>query len=53
MKQLNIDYGYLLTMILSERKLGSDPVIVGSRPPPDDTLWDGIKELGYDVSVYD
>jgi uncharacterized LabA/DUF88 family protein len=53
MKQLQIDYGFLLTTVLDKRELGSDPVIVGSRPPPQDTLWKQIKDLGYDVTVYD
>ncbi|PKK59879.1 hypothetical protein RhiirC2_275236 [Rhizophagus irregularis] len=53
MKHLQIDYGYLLKTILGERSMGSSPVIVGSRPPPDDTLWDEIKKLGYEATVYD
>ncbi|CAB5391512.1 unnamed protein product [Rhizophagus irregularis] len=52
MKHLQIDYGYLLKTILGERSMGSSPVIVGSRPPPDDTLWDEIKKLGYEATVY-
>ncbi|RGB23627.1 hypothetical protein C1646_774231 [Rhizophagus diaphanus] len=52
MQQLQIDYGCLLTKVLDERKLGGNPVIVGSRPPPQDTLWNRIKDLGYNVIVY-
>ncbi|CAI2194732.1 2276_t:CDS:2, partial [Funneliformis geosporum] len=53
MKHLRIDYGCLLTTILSGRSMGSSPVIVGSRPPSDDTLWNKVKSLGYEVTVYD
>ncbi|CAG8722888.1 5803_t:CDS:2, partial [Funneliformis caledonium] len=53
MKHLRIDYGCLLTTILSGRSMGSSPVIVGSRPPPDDTLWNKIKGLEHEVTVYD
>ncbi|CAG8598872.1 8060_t:CDS:2, partial [Paraglomus occultum] len=49
MKSLRIDYGCLLTTILSGRSMGSSPIIVGSRPPPDDTPWNKIKDLGYEV----
>lgn len=52
MKHLQIDYGFLLTTVLDKRELGSNPVIVGSRPPPQDTLWNQIEDLGYDVTVY-
>jgi len=53
MKSLQIDYGCLLTTILSGRSMGSSPIIVGSCPPPDDTLWNKIKGLGYEVTMYD
>ncbi|CAG8624808.1 10160_t:CDS:2, partial [Paraglomus brasilianum] len=33
--------------------MGSSPTIVGSCPPPDDTLWNKIKVLGYEVTMYD
>ncbi|CAB4380019.1 unnamed protein product [Rhizophagus irregularis] len=53
MKYLKIDYGCLLTTILNGRTMGGSPIIVGSRPPPNDTLWNKIKDLGYEVTVYD
>ncbi|RIA87075.1 hypothetical protein C1645_740379 [Glomus cerebriforme] len=53
MRNLKIDYGCLLTTTLNGRTMGSSPIIVGSRPPPNDTLWDKIKDLGYEVTVYD
>jgi len=51
--QLNLDYGRLLSIVLNERTMGSDPVIVGSRPPSNDTLWDRIQNKGFEVVVYD
>ncbi|CAI2189725.1 16629_t:CDS:1, partial [Funneliformis geosporum] len=33
--------------------MGSNPIIVGSRPPPNDSLWDRIESQGYDVVVFD
>ncbi|CAG8839677.1 23563_t:CDS:2, partial [Racocetra persica] len=35
------------------RKLGDAPVIVGSRPPPNDSLWRSVREQGFNVMVYD
>ncbi|PKC00636.1 hypothetical protein RhiirA5_427882 [Rhizophagus irregularis] len=33
--------------------MGANPVIVGSHPPPEDTLWNSLRRLGYNVTVYD
>ena len=33
--------------------MGNSPVIMGSRPPSDDTLWNKVKKLGYEATVYD
>ncbi|CAH1770784.1 205_t:CDS:2, partial [Entrophospora sp. SA101] len=32
--------------------LGGAPVLVGSRPPPNDSLWKHIRKQGYDVTVH-
>ncbi|CAI2169790.1 19350_t:CDS:2 [Funneliformis geosporum] len=53
LQNLHIDYGRLLTTVQNGRKLGASPVIVGSRPPPNDSLWNSIRKVGYDVTVYD
>jgi len=53
LNQLYIDHGRLLLTLLKGRIIGSNPVIVGSRPPPNDSLWDRIRNQGYDVIVYD
>ncbi|RHZ81877.1 hypothetical protein Glove_117g599 [Diversispora epigaea] len=51
--QLHLDHGRLLRTVLNGRKMGSDPVIVGSRPPRDDAIWDQAKKDGFMVIVYD
>ncbi|RIB02810.1 hypothetical protein C2G38_2226807 [Gigaspora rosea] len=51
--QLRIDHGKLLATIQGNRKLGDEPVIVGSRPSPNDSLWKSVREQGYNVTVYD
>ena len=38
---------------LSLLTIGSNPVIVGSRSPPNDSLWDRIRKHGFNVIVYD
>ncbi|PKY47258.1 hypothetical protein RhiirA4_462388 [Rhizophagus irregularis] len=51
--QLYIDYGRLLKTLLNGRQIGDDPVIVGSRPPPNDSIWRKIEDFGYRVTVFD
>ncbi|CAG8527541.1 15934_t:CDS:2, partial [Racocetra fulgida] len=51
--QFRIDHGKLLATIQGDRKLGDAPVIVGSRPSPNDSLWRSVREQGYNVMVYD
>ena len=53
MSQFGIDFGCLLTVIQRKRKLGSNPVIVGSRPPPNDSVWKKIEDQGYEAKLYD
>ena len=48
-----IDYGALLRVVLKERHLGGVPLLVGSRPPPNDTLWEKLKAQGLEVKVFD
>ncbi|CAJ0868093.1 9738_t:CDS:2 [Entrophospora sp. SA101] len=35
------------------RKLGGAPFLIGSRPPPNDSLWSYIKDQGFEVNVFD
>ncbi|CAG8526764.1 8011_t:CDS:2, partial [Funneliformis mosseae] len=53
LNQLHIDHGRLLSAVLNGRQMGSNLIIVGSRPPPNDSLWDQIVSQGYDVVVFD
>ena len=55
-RQLNncrVDYGCLVRTLLRDRQLGASPVLIGSRPPANDTLWDSMRKQGIDVTVYD
>ncbi|CAG8518264.1 1098_t:CDS:2, partial [Funneliformis caledonium] len=48
---LFLDYGRLLEVIKGGRSLGQPPILIGSRPPPLDTLWDRIYKDGYKVII--
>lgn len=50
---VKIDYGKLVETVQNGRLMGTVPVIVGSRPSPEDTLWAHLRKLGYDVSAFD
>src|SRR5437762_2512875 len=53
MNKFEIDFGCLLTVLQCNRQLGSNPVIVGPRPPPNDSLWKKIEDQGFKVKLYD
>lgn len=48
--EFRIDHGKLLDIVLSGRPKGSKPILVGSRPPKDENLWNFIREKDYDVN---
>ena len=48
---LYVDHGLLVTKILNGRELSST-LIVGSVPPPNDTVWDRAREHGCEVITY-
>jgi uncharacterized LabA/DUF88 family protein len=50
---LRIDYGRLLTTISQGRPLGDSSAIVGSRPPPNDSLWNTFRNMGNQVILFD
>ncbi len=50
---LRIEYGLLLQTILQGRELGASPVMVGSRPPPNDSMWQLFRTVGFTVKVFD
>ncbi|MFH1005492.1 MAG: NYN domain-containing protein [Bacteroidota bacterium] len=50
--RLRINYGNLLDKIRNERKL-METVLVGSRPPQNDSLWDKLKQIGIEPRIFD
>lgn len=50
-----IDWGKFLYLVKSRgnRLLAHVPMLYGSRPPPDDTVWQEIRNEGFDVRVFD
>lgn len=50
-----IDWGKFLYLIKAKgnRLLATVPTLYGSRPPPDDTVWQQIRDEGFDVRVFD
>ena len=47
-----IDFGKLLSTV-AENKMIRKAVLVGSRPPKEDSIWNAAKKLGFDVIVHD
>lgn len=54
-KTYEIDWGKFLYLVKSRgnRLLSRVPTLYGSRPPPDDTVWQQIRNEGFDVRVFD
>ena|ERR1700733_8855298 len=50
--RLRIDYGAILEQVKDGRKL-METVLVGSRPPQNDGLWNKLKTLGIEPRVFD
>ena len=51
-----IDWGKFLYLVKSRggaRMMAQLPVLYGSRPPPDDTVWQQIRSEGFDVKLFD
>lgn len=50
-----IDWGKFLYLVKSRggRMLANVPTLYGSRPPPDDSVWEQIRQEGFDVRVFD
>lgn len=50
-----IDWGKFLYVVKEQdkRRLATVPVLYGSRPPPDDSIWDRIRDEGFDVKLFD
>ncbi|MCG3130003.1 MAG: hypothetical protein FLDDKLPJ_00750 [Phycisphaerae bacterium] len=50
--RFRINYGGLLDFVRGERKL-AETVLVGSRPPQNDALWNRLKTLGIEPRIFD
>ncbi|PKN00668.1 MAG: hypothetical protein CVU77_09045 [Elusimicrobia bacterium HGW-Elusimicrobia-1] len=50
--RLRINYGDLLDFVKGERKL-METVLVGSRPPSNDNLWNKLKIMGIEPRIFD
>lgn len=50
-----IDWGKFLYLVQErgQRVLANVPVLYGSRPPPDDSVWQRIRDAGFDTKVFD
>ena len=54
-QKYEIDWGKFLHLVKSRgnRLLAQVPVLYGSRPPPDDSIWQEIRNEGFDVRLLD
>lgn len=50
--RFRVSYGGLLEFIRRGREL-KEAVLVGSRPPPNDALWNRLKTLGIEPRIFD
>jgi uncharacterized LabA/DUF88 family protein len=50
-----IDWGKFLYVVKEKdsRRLAELPILYGSRPPPQDSVWDRIRDEGFDVKLFD
>lgn len=50
-----IDWGKFLYVLKEKdsRALAALPVLYGSRPPPEDSVWQRIRDEGFDVKLFD
>ncbi len=50
-----IDWGKFVDVVKSKgnRLLAQSPILYGSRPPPDDTIWERIRKEGFDTKIFE
>lgn len=50
-----LDWGKFLYLLKESdtRFLGEVPILYGSRPPPNDSVWERIRDDGFDTKVFD
>ncbi|RIA84590.1 hypothetical protein C1645_742211 [Glomus cerebriforme] len=49
---ITYDYGLLIKKLRGDREFGCEPLIVGYNPSSADSIWDKIKNEGYDIKVF-
>lgn len=47
-KDLRIDYGRLLRLIINNREVGNMSYLIGFQPPSYDSLWKYVKKEGFE-----
>lgn len=52
LRRVRVDYGRLLDYVKKEREL-KDAMLVGSKPPPNDSLWAKLRQLGIELKIYE
>jgi len=50
--RFRVNYGGLLDFVRQDRKL-EEAVLVGSRPPPTDALWNRLAQLGIEPRIFE
>src|SRR5437867_13414229 len=52
LRRVRVDFGTLLDYIKKDRELKA-AMLVGSVPPPNDSLWARLKQLGLQPKIYE
>jgi hypothetical protein len=52
LRRVRIDFGKLMDYVKRDRVL-KDAILVGSIPPPNDSLWARLRQLGIELKIYE
>jgi hypothetical protein len=52
LRRVRVDFGRLLDYVRKDRDL-KEAVLVGSKPPPNDSLWARLRQLGIELRIYE
>lgn len=52
LQRVRIDYGKLMDYVRKDRNM-KQAFLVGSKPPPNDSLWTRLEELGISLKIYE
>lgn len=54
-ERYEIDFGKFIYVVKENgaRALAEVPILYGSRPPPDDSVWQRIRDDGFDTKIFD